>query len=179
MKATQVSKLRQVTNDMHIVLLKTISSTKYKQESNPQPSIPHAPCPITKPLSSAIPLVRRSPQPRPRKRITHRIPINIKPNPRITLTIQRRARNTPTRLHTPTAPNLDVQALHIQLRAIILAPTVQRNDLVANDVIPGREFGRQDGADLEVVLDHGVGDPGAGGDDGGLAEFGPAEGGGG
>lgn len=124
-------------------------------------------------------LVRRRPNRRPRKRITRRIRINIKPNPRIIPLIQTRTRHSSRGRHTAAPSNLEVQALHIQLRAIVVLPAVQRNDLVADDVVAGRELCGQHGGRLEVVGDEGVGDPCAGGEDGGLGEFGPAEGGGG
>jgi hypothetical protein len=68
---------------------------------------------------------------------------------------------------------------NVQLRAIILAPTMQRNNLMANDVVAWRQLGGQNGGYLEVVSDERVGDPSSWGYDGGLGDLGPAEGGGG
>lgn len=56
---------------------------------------------------------------------------------------------------------------------------MQRNDLVADDVVAGCQLSREDRRGLEVVGDECVGYPFARGDDGGLREFSPAEGRGG
>ena len=138
------------------------------KKSHPNPAHSHPP-----------PLVRSRPHRRSRESVSAGVSVNVEHNARHIPLIQTRARHTTRRLHTATPPDLQVQTLRIQLRAVVILAPVQRDDFVPDDVVSRREFGRQNGGGDEPVLDEGVGDPGSWGDDGGLRDFGPAEGGGG
>ena len=152
---------------LSLTLSKSSSVSKYAQEISLQP---HARVPS---------LVRPRPNRRPRKRIRTRIRINIKHNTRHIPLIQTRARHTTRRLYASTTANFQIQTLRIQLRPVVVLAAVQGDDFVPDDVVAWCEFRRQDGGGDEPVLDEAVGDPGSWGDDGGLGDFGPAEGGGG
>lgn len=89
---------------------------------------------------------------RPRHRIRIKRPKHIKRNPRIPRFIKARGRHTPRQRLRPTALDLDIDALGIRLRAIRLPRGVQRNDLVAHDVVARREVGDRQ-VPREIVLD--------------------------
>lgn len=70
---------------------------------------------------------------------------------------------------------MKVLTLGVQLRAIHVLPTMESDDLMANDVVARSKFGGKDSRDLEVVLDERVCNPSSWADDGRLRDLGPAE----
>ena len=156
------------------------AATKVQTISEPPPpSLLHTP---TKAHHYTIPLshlVGRSPKRRAGISVNSRVSIDVENNTGLIPLIKARARNSTSGRNGSASTNLEVEALGIQLRTIVVLAAVQGDDLVADDVVAGSKFGGKNGGGDEVVLDERVGDPGSGGDDGGLADFGPAEGGGG
>lgn len=154
----------------------------YANKTPPALTKPKSPNHLCK-LSRVLPLLtlRQLCKRRPRDRISSVFGKQIKLNPRIRTLIKTRRRHTPTQLHSPTPTNHNIHTLGVRLCTIRLARGVQRDDFVAQDVVPrGEIWDRQ--VPGEVVLDEVVGDPGTrvgAGFPGALLDFGPGEGGGG
>jgi hypothetical protein len=116
----------------------------------------------------------------PRNSITRELGEQVEQDTRIRRLIKAGRGHTAAQLRGPTPRDLDIDALRVRLGAVSLARGVQRNDLVAQDVVAGCEVGNRQ-VPGEVVLDEVVGDPGAGvvaGFPGAALDLGPAEGGG-
>lgn len=97
---------------------------------------------------------------RPGDRVASKAPEDIKHDPRIRRRVKARSNNTTTGLHSPTSRHHNVDALGIRLRTVLLARSVQRNDLVAQHVVARREVGDRQ-VPAKVVLDQVVSRPGA------------------
>jgi hypothetical protein len=96
-------------------------------------------------------LVRGSPKRGTRERIAGVASIQIEPNTSLIPLVQARTGNTRRRRNSAATANLEVQALRVELRAIIVARTVQSNDLVADDVVARFKVARYGGRGREVV----------------------------
>jgi hypothetical protein len=125
-------------------------------------------------------LVCSSPQSRTGERVARRVVVQVEQNTRIVPLVKRCPGHTVCRSNRTAAGNLDVQALRIELGAIVAAPAMQRNDFVANNVVASLKVLRNDRGGGEAVLDEVVRSPctrATGGYEASLGELGPSEGG--
>jgi hypothetical protein len=125
------------------------------------------------------PLIRSRPQRRTRVRVSSRVRVDVKHNPRHIPLIQARPCNPTRRSNRATSSNFQIQTLRVQLRTVIVLTAMQGNDLMANDVVSRRELRRQNSRRLEVILNKLVRDPSPRADNGRLRYLGPFEGAGG
>jgi hypothetical protein len=120
-------------------------------------------------------LVRCSPQRRTRVSVSRWVRVDIEHDTRHVLLVQASTSNTASGGNRATSSNFQVQALRVQLCTVNVLAAVERNNLVANNVVTGRKLGWQDSGDFEVVLDERVGDPCSWTNDGGLRDLRPFE----
>ena len=97
---------------------------------------------------------------RPGDRVASKAPEDIEHNPRIRRGVKAGSNNATTGVDSATSRHDDVDALGIRLGAVLLARSVQRDDLVAQHVVARREIGDRQ-VPGEVVLDQVVGRPAA------------------
>jgi len=125
--------------------------------------------------------LRRLPDRRPGNRITRERRIQIENDACIICLVEAGRWHAAAQLCGAAALDLDVDALGVRLGAVAGLCRVQGDDLVAQDVVAGREVGGHGETPRVVGRDERVGDPGAGvvaGDEGALGELGPEERGG-
>jgi hypothetical protein len=152
---------------------------KKKRSRYSPPSVLVSSTPYLRHYRTSISLVCSRPKRWTRVRVRRRVRIDVKHDTRHISLIQTRPSNTTRRSNGAASTDFQVQALRVQLCAIVVLTAVKSDNFVADDVVAWSEFRWQDSGDFEVVLDEGVGDPGSWGDDSGLADLGPFEGGGG
>lgn len=113
------------------------------------------------PISTDL-LVGSSPQCWTRESISGRVGVYVEHNTWHAPCVQAGASNTACRSNRATSTNLQVQALRVQLSAIIVLPTVKSDDLVTDDIVSCFKILRQGHGDLELIFDERVRSPGAG-----------------
>lgn len=126
--------------------------------------------------SSVTSLVCRSPECRTRESVAGGVGVNVEDYARHAPGVEASSGDTTSGGNASASANLQVDALRVQLRAVVILAAVQGNDLMTEDVVTGSKLGRNLDVGDKVVLDERVGDPGVCGDDGVLRELGPPEG---
>jgi len=130
-------------------------------------------------LSDRTILVCSSPYSWTRVRIAGGVVVQAEQNTRVGPLVQRGASNTAGWRNRAAACHLQVQALGVELRAVIISSTVESNDLMADDVVASLEVPGDSCRRSEVVLDEFVCDPGSRttwSDQSTLGDLGPAKG---
>lgn len=106
------------------------------------------------PLSHPLRPIHR----RPRNRITRKRPIKIEQDPRIRRGIQPHHRHT-RRLRGAAALNIKVHTLRVILCPVRLSRRMQRDNLMAQDILPRRDISRYLNSPGIVIRDQRVGGP--------------------
>lgn len=107
-------------------------------------------------------LVCSSPKSRARVCVGSRVGVDVEKYAWHAPSVKAGASNTAGGRNCAAAADLQVQALHVELGAVVVLTSVESDNLVADDIVTRCELSGNRGRDLETVADESVGDPGTG-----------------